>query len=509
MSVLAATATTATAQAPRKQACELLAVADVEAVTGVSPLRASDPTKTGKNCRFEKVVDQPILSINLEYTDPPDADAVNKWLKTMETKTFNKARPAAGIGDAAYYTELQGNPSAPKTLTVFVGGRMLLQLGPGTSDQQLRTLAEKALGGGGRTAFVYNGVVPAAPRPVSPPPTNAALSPLDQLKSELTKKADAGDVRAEEALAGLYRFSDGSGLTAKSDFAAARYWYKRASDHGVARASYQLGTMYHQGIGGTVNDDAAQALFTKAADAGYVPAMLPLAFLYASKPDFVSKRRAADWAVTAAAADDPEGHLVAGYLWEKGLLSFDDAESGRSALAEYRKAADKGKCLAMLNMGNLYFNGGRGITQNGTQAEAWYGRAESCFGKDFQEMQARAARYRKLAAAGHLPVPPAPAAPRSGSRFFKPRPKSQPPHFSDGLDKFVAGVVALGVLSAAYLTAHPEMAAQLSDPQTGKSGTSNDDDDEIAHLHGLWDDLESSHAIHNAVTGCYNPLFCR
>jgi len=198
----------------------------------------------------------------------------------MDTKTYNKARPTAGIGDAAYYTELFGNPSQPKTLTVFVAGTVLLQLGPAASDQQLRALAERALGGSGGTGFAYNGMVPTTARPESPAPTaTASSSPLDQLKSALTRKAEAGDVRAEEALAGLYRFAAGRGSsTTKPDFAAAMYWYKRASDHGVARASYQLGTMYHEGIGGPVNDDAAQALFTQAADSGYVPAMLPSRF---------------------------------------------------------------------------------------------------------------------------------------------------------------------------------------------------------------------------------------
>jgi hypothetical protein len=36
-------ASPATAQTPRKPACELLRVADVEAAPGVSPLRAIDP----------------------------------------------------------------------------------------------------------------------------------------------------------------------------------------------------------------------------------------------------------------------------------------------------------------------------------------------------------------------------------------------------------------------------------------------------------------------------------
>ena len=93
---------------------------------------------------------------------------------------------------------------------------------------------EKALGQeAGPTGFAYTGVVPATTRPAAPSPKNtASSSPLDQLKSTLTTKADAGDSGAEEALADLYRFAD---TTAKPDDAAAMYWYKRASARGVAR----------------------------------------------------------------------------------------------------------------------------------------------------------------------------------------------------------------------------------------------------------------------------------
>jgi len=119
----------------------------------------------------------------------------------------------------------------------------------------------------------------------------------------------------------------------------------------------------------------------------------------------VSKRRAAEWALKAADADDSEGHLVAGYLWDKGLLSFDDAESGRNALVEYRKASDRGNCTAMMNAGGLYFNGSHGLTQDAAQAQAWFDRAQACFGKGYQDLRQKASRYRALAAAGHFQSP--------------------------------------------------------------------------------------------------------
>ena len=65
------TATTVTAQTPRKKACELLSAADVEAVLGVSPLRSVDPSNTGKNCLFQKVVNQSVFTISSNTLTPP------------------------------------------------------------------------------------------------------------------------------------------------------------------------------------------------------------------------------------------------------------------------------------------------------------------------------------------------------------------------------------------------------------------------------------------------------
>jgi len=496
----------ATAQASRKNACDLLSAADVEAVIGVSPLEAVDPalrgrasSKPGELCLFEKAGNQSAFQINLEYTGASDADAVTKWLKVLDTKTYFKARPATGLGDAAFYTEM--SPATPKNLTIFVGGTMLVRLGPGTDDQ-LRALATKALGGTGATGFVYTGVVPTTARPALPAPNTASGSPLDELKSALTRKADAGDVRAEEALADYYRFAGGG---ANPDYGAAMYWYKRASDHGVAPASYQLALMYRDGIGGPVNDDAAQALLTKAADAGYVPAMVPLAFLHAAKPDFVSKRRASEWALKAAAADDPEGHLIAGYLWDKGLLSFDDAESGRNALAEYRKAADGGNCIAMMNTGGLYFNGGHGVKQDAAQAQSWFDRAQACLGKGFQDLRQKATRYRALAAAGRLPVPEVPPPPPAGSRFFTGG--GQP---LTALQQAAGVMLAITVMSAAYRIAHPEIAAQQGLDQSG--GGAVDYRGDPRDDYGV-NDLQND--IHNYQTqqqvfsgGCKPPVGC-
>ena len=451
------TASVTQAQVPRKKACDFLTPADISAVLGVAVGPPRDQNN-GQACQY------PAFSVSVQYSDAPDPEAVAKALKSIDANTYQTATPVPGVGDAALFVHL--GTATKGSLTVYVGGTLTLTLTVGTVDQ-LRSLALKALGGTGQTGFAYSGTnVPTLAKPAAP--TARSVSPLDQLKTDLTKKAEAGDARAALALADVYRYGNrGTDGVTKPDNAAAMYWYKNASDHNVSQGSYELATMYHDGAAGRVNDDAAKELLTKAANAGYVPAMMALANIYAASSDFVSKRRAAEWALKAAAANDPDGHLTAGFLWDKDQLSFNDAESGRNALAEYRKAADVGNCVAMMNIGRLYFDGRHRITQDGAQAQQWFGRAESCFGKKFDDMQAQAAHLRNLAAAGHLPVPPPPEVPITGSRLFKRHSPLQAPEISPGVRDIIAGVVVLTALAVAYADAHPELAANI--PEGGST----------------------------------------
>jgi TPR repeat protein len=440
------------AQALHKKACDFLTQADISAVLGVAVGPPGDPRNTGNTCQYSP--QRSSFNLNVGYSDVPDPEAVAKFLKATDTQTYLTATPVPGLGDAAFFSHL--GTATKGSLTVFVGGTMTLSLNVGTLEQ-LRALAQKALGESGATGFAYNSgsIVPALAKPATPSAANT--SPLDQLKLDLAKKAESGDGSAALALADLYRYGNrGNNGATKPDYPAAMYWYKRASDRGVARASYELATIYQNGLAGAVNEDAAKELFGKAADVGYVPAMFPLATMYSARHDAVGQRRAIGWATKSAQENDPLGHLLMGSLWENGQLSFDDSESGRNALTEYGKAADQGNCYAMLNLGGLYFKGGHGVTQNASQSEAWYSRAESCFGKQFADMQAQAARYRALAAAGHLPVPPAPPAPVSNSSFFTRKSPTQPPEVSAAGQNLLSAIVALGALGLAYAITHPD-----------------------------------------------------
>lgn len=90
-----------------------------------------------------------------------------------------------------------------------------------------------------------------------------------------TRAAQAGSVPAMLVLADYYR-------TAAPP--QARLWYGQAAQRHNPAAQFQLGIMLSEGAGGPV--DVAQARFwlEQAALAGYVPAYLPTAILYANAP---------------------------------------------------------------------------------------------------------------------------------------------------------------------------------------------------------------------------------
>jgi TPR repeat protein len=76
-------------------------------------------------------------------------------------------------------------------------------------------------------------------------------------------------------------------------------------------------------------------------------------------------------------------------------------------MEEFQLAAQGGDCVAMMNIGGLYFNGD-GVPQDKNQAESWFARAKTCGGADLDWMRDKAARYQQKAASGQLPAIPTP-----------------------------------------------------------------------------------------------------
>ena len=496
--------------AQHKTACELLPKADVEAILGVTllPPRASAPFRslldnadfiTGtpdQSCYFydyeysyltpKAPKPAKVVAFNFEvrYAATPDAHAVEEVHKQVDTRTYDHPTDLPGLGDAAFWT---GAPNYV-TLFVFLGGTTRLMIGPSDIGLEAeKALAVKALAGLGKSSFAYGTQPAGLTKPVLSKPT-ANPSALEQLKRALTVKADAGEVKAQRALAGLYQSGtlapDGS---AQHDYAGAAYWYHQASVHGDAQAAYELAVLYRNGLG--VPADAAQSfqLLEKAAEANYVPAMPLLSDAYASQKTPVSGQRATYWATKAAEAGDPRGWLILGFEYNTGKLGGDQVTWYPRALAAYRKAADGGNCVAMMAIGDLYANG-QGVPADQTQAQSWHARAQACQGGNIAMLQAQVAQYKAKAAAARDPAlypmfSAIPVMPQSGADAAGNGNRSGPAVNS----KIVAGLVAGAVIAAAIIALTP----------SSKNASSNSDDAVGDNLNLITEMNERTQALAN------------
>jgi TPR repeat protein len=404
--------------AQNKAACELLSKADAEGVLGVTllspkpfaPFRSlldADFTAgtVDQGCNFSNfnfVPNQPkppkVVNVDLEvrYSSTPDPHVVDEARKQVDTRTYDHPTDLPGLGDAAFWIGAPNNV----TLFVFLGGTTRLMIGPSQIGlEQEKALAAKAIGALGRTTpFTYGTQPTGLTKPVlSKPGPNP--SGIDQLKRALTAKADTGDAKAQVALGRLYQSGAvASNGAAQPDYAGAAYWYHQASERGEARAMYELAILYRNGLG--VSTDASQSfqLLQKAAEANYVPAMSPLSDAYAGQKTPVSGQRATYWATKAAEAGDPQGWLVLGFEYGTGKLGGEPPYWYARAMEAYKKAADGGNCMAMMEIGELYSNGS-GVPRNASQAQTWKGKAQSCIGGSLAMLQQQAAQYRARAVA--------------------------------------------------------------------------------------------------------------
>ena len=140
--------------------------------------------------------------------------------------------------------------------------------------------------------------------------------------------------------------------------------------------------------------------------------------------------------VKSADSGDSQGLLARGDLYKAGILGAERSVWPVEAMYEYKKSADKGNCVAMLNIGTLYLNG-EGVIQDKSQAQTWFSKAEVCEGGDLDSIRQKATEYRDKVVAGAGPLfgeIPIPAKGGTG--------------LSDG-QKLLVGVAALFALSMA------------------------------------------------------------
>ena len=146
----------------------------------------------------------------------------------------------------------------------------------------------------------------------------------------LTGLAQAGDVRAQLQLAGLYE-SGGAGLA--RDLAAARLWTRRAAEGGQRVAMHNLALFLSQGDGGLRDYAEAAQWFRRAADQGVVDSQYNLGLIYeAGRGVDRNLREAYRWYSIAANAGDLAAREKAVAL-EAGLKPAERGALDRAAAA--------------------------------------------------------------------------------------------------------------------------------------------------------------------------------
>ena len=319
-----------------------------------------------------------------------------------------------GVGDAAIWLthSLDWSRLPYGRLKIFVGGQTELDVsvnGLPTESAALEVAKQvgmRLLGGIARTNFTYTArpVRPALARPALGP-LSAAPSDAEKLKHNLTAKADAGEAHAQFALAAVYRFATfGPDQRIKPAYLAAAYWYERAAANGMPEAAYDLAVLYRDGLGVPADAEAAIEYFTKAAEAGYVPAMRDLSSVYLKRDNWGGAMRALPWLEKAGAAGDSDSMLRLGYIESTGASGT--MKNDIRAMRHYEAAAALGNCVAMMDIGLMYFNGSQELNRrpDAAQSQRWLAKAEACDAADAAGVRDEAARYRDKAARGELPA---------------------------------------------------------------------------------------------------------
>lgn len=157
----------------------------------------------------------------------------------------------------------------------------------------------------------------------------------DQIK-KVEEQAFAGVGEAQHDMGALYIAGRDP---VKKDLTRAVFWFQEAADNGIANAKYNLGVLYHQGIG--VKSDLSKALdlYSEAASLGHPEAQYNLGIAYIGGIGYpYDPAKAATNFESAANAGVMEAAYNLGLIYENGLLGKPQPDE---ALMWYKEAADK------------------------------------------------------------------------------------------------------------------------------------------------------------------------
>lgn len=167
-------------------------------------------------------------------------------------------------------------------------------------------------------------------------PLSARIQPDNALPADIKQieqKAFEGVPEAQHDLAAIYTAGHGG---VKTNFAQAALWFEEAALNGISNARYNLGVLYHQGLG--VSQDTTKAV---------------------------------NWYKAAALQGHPEAQYNLGIAYIEGVGT---EYNPQSASQNFENAANAGILEASYNLGLIHENGLLGSPQI-DQAIYWYSKA--------------------------------------------------------------------------------------------------------------------------------------
>ncbi len=169
----------------------------------------------------------------------------------------------------------------------------------------------------------------------------AADPNLTDIAKKIEVKAFEGIPEAQHDMGAIYVAGHGQ---IKQNLERAVLWFTEAANNGVANAKYNLGVLYHQGMGVPTSVEKAMELYAQAADLGHPEAQynLGIASIEGIGVPY-NPRHAAAYFEAAADKGITEAAYNLGLIYENGLLG---QTRPNEALSWYKAAADNGSAEA-------------------------------------------------------------------------------------------------------------------------------------------------------------------
>lgn len=199
-------------------------------------------------------------------------------------------------------------------------------------DALLKDQAEQAA----LAAFKADGLVGDIEDRISPDTS------LPKNVKEIEKRAFGGDGEAQHDLAAIYTAGHAG---VKTNYVRASEWFTEAAYNNVSNAQYNLGVLYHQGLGVKQDTRKAIQLYRVAAANNHPEAQynLGIAHIEGVGADY-SPRLAKTYFEKAASQGIVEAAYNLGLIEENGLLGDENLDE---ALFWYKTAADEGNAQAV------------------------------------------------------------------------------------------------------------------------------------------------------------------